>query len=564
MRVTELFMPTLREAPSDAEIESIRLMLRAGLIKKLASGLYSYLPAGLKVLRKIENLLRKEMDKYSAQEVQCSEIIPIEFLNETEKGNESGSEIFKIKDRNNREFYLGTEYDDIFVEVIKNEIKSYKNLPLKLYRIGNEFRDERRPRFGLIRSREFRTLNLYSFNKSDEELDKSLDIIHKFFIKFFETCGLEIMTARADLNVEDRPLSLNFMVESENGEHNYILCEACGYTANKDFAAVGNRENKSREEIRDIEKIATPDVRTIEELVSFLHTSSSKFAKTIIYKTGDRTAAVIVRGDREVNENKIKKHLNVNNIELADPDTVMKVTGAEVGFAGPVGIKADELLVDYEILNMNNLIVGANETGYHFINVNYGRDFEGRVGDFRNICEGDICPVCGASVKIKKGIKVGSISKYKTGYASESVARYKDESGGQKPVIVGCCSIGISRTISAVAERNHDEKGIIWPPDIAPYQVIVVPVAVKDEAQVKAAEEIYNKLIELGYDVLIDDRDERAGVKFNDADLIGIPVRITIGKKVKDGLVEVKLRKEQASRDVKIEDIYDEVMKIFR
>lgn len=562
MRVSNLFMPTLREVPSEAEIASHKLMLRAALMRKLASGVYNFLPLGLRVLRKIEEVVRQEMNKEGAQEILCSALLPSELWKESGRWEVFGPEMFKLKDRNEREFCLGPTHEEIFTDIIRNEIKSYKDMPLNLYQIQTKYRDERRPRFGVMRSREFIMKDAYSFDTSWEGLDESFNKMYRAYNKIFERCGLDFRAVEADTGAMGGTGSMEFMVKSDIGEAEVVFCTSCDYAANIEKAPTFEVEMPSSEELKNTEKIETPQARTIEELVKFFNTTPDKFAKTLIYKADDKVIAVMVRGDRDVNETKVINHVKCINFEMADADTVKNATEADVGFAGPIGIKVDELLVDYEVKNTKNMIVGANETGYHIINVNFERDFNGTVGDFRNITQDDKCPKCGGNITINRGIEVGHIFKLGTKYSEKMNATFVDEKGEQKPIIMGCYGIGINRTMAAIIEQNHDEKGIIWPMSIAPYKAIVVPVAMKDEEQVKTAEEIYNKLNDMGIEVLIDDRDERAGVKFNDADLIGIPIRITVGKKIKEGIVEFKLRNSSEVLDIKVEEVYNKVMEV--
>jgi prolyl-tRNA synthetase len=564
MKVSQLFMPTMREVPAEAEISSHQLMLRAGLMRKLASGVYNFLPLGLRVLRKVEAIVREEMNREGAQEILCSALLPSELWKESGRWEVFGPEMFKLKDRNEREFCLGPTHEEVFTDLIRNEIKSYKDLPLNLYQIQTKYRDERRPRFGVMRSREFIMKDAYSFDTTWEGLDESFNKMYRAYTRVFDRCGLNYSIVEADSGAMGGTGSMEFMVKSDIGEDEIVFCSECNYAANIEKAATKKVEVERKEEMKEVEKVSTPNVKTIDELVSFFKTSPDKFAKTLLFNADGKIVGVMVRGDREVNDTKVINHLKSVSFEMASEELVRKATGAEVGFAGPIGIKVDELLVDYEVVNIENMIVGANETGFHYTNVNYGRDFEGTVGDFRNIVEGDKCPVCNAPVTINRGIEVGHIFKLGTKYSDALHAVFIDENGQEKPIIMGCYGIGINRTVAAIIEQNHDEKGIIWPLSVAPFQVIVVPVVMKDEVQVKIAQEIYDKLNELGVEVLIDDRDERAGVKFNDADLIGIPVRITVGKKAKDGFVEFKLRNEQQARDVKIEDVYEEISKFFK
>lgn len=563
MQVTKLFMPTLREVPAEAEITSHKLMLRAGLMRKLASGVYNYLPLGLRALRKIEEIIREEMNRAGAQEILCSALLPSELWKESGRWDVFGPEMFKVIDRNEREFCLGPTHEEIFTDIIRNDIKSYKDLPLNIYQIQTKYRDERRPRFGVMRSREFTMKDAYSFDTNLEGLDKSFNSMHEAYCRIFNRCKLNYSPVEADSGAMGGTGSVEFMVKSDIGEAEVVFCPECGYAANIEKAPTNKIEASKGEAFKDTEKVLTPHARTIDELVGFFNTTKDKFAKTLIYQADDKVIAVMVRGDREVNETKVINHVKAIDLSLAESEVVKKATEAEVGFAGPIGIKVDELLVDYEVLNIENMIIGANETGYHIINVNYGRDFTGFVGDFRNIVEGDSCPKCGTPVTINRGIEVGHIFKLGTKYSAAFGANYIDENGEKNPIIMGCYGIGINRTMAAIIEQYHDDNGIIWPLSVAPYHVIIVPVNVKDEKVVKTSYEIYNKLNEMGVETLIDDRNERAGVKFNDADLIGIPMRITVGKKAKDGIVEFKLRNETEVKDIKIEDILNTVKAVF-
>ena len=564
MKVSNLFMPTMREVPKEAEIPSYELMLRAGLMRKMASGVFNYLPLGCRVLSKIEAIVREEMDRAGAQEILCSALIPSELWKESGRWEAFGPEMFKLRDRNEREFCLGPTHEEVFTDLIRNEIKSYKDLPLNLYQIQTKYRDEIRPRFGVMRSKEFVMKDAYSFDTTEEGLDVSFNKMYDAYCRIFDRLKLNYSAVEADSGAIGGTGSKEFMVKSDVGEDDVVFCNSCGYAANVEKAPVVINKCSKNEELKAPKKVKTPHAKTIEDLVGFFNTTSDKFAKTLIYKADDMVVAVMVRGDREVNEIKVKNLLNVIDLELADEKTVQEATSAIVGFAGPIGIKADRLLVDAEVLNMTNMIVGANETGYHYINVNYERDFKGTVGDFRNITENDVCPKCGGKIEVKRGIEVGHIFKLGTKYSKAMNANFVDEKGEEHPIIMGCYGIGINRTIAAIIEQNHDEKGIIWPLSSAPYQVIIVPVQIKDELQRKTAEKIYDKLTKMGVEVLIDDRDERAGVKFNDADLIGIPVRITVGKKIKDNIVEFKLRRDKDLKEIKVDEITENVINFFK
>ena len=563
MRMSRMLMPTLKEVPSDAEITSHQLMLRAGMIRKMASGIYNQLPMGIRVFRKVEDIIREEMNAKGAQEISCALLVPAELWQESGRWDVMGPEMFRLKDRNGRDYCLGPTHEETFTHIVRNEITSYKQLPLNLYQIETKFRDERRPRFGVMRSREFIMKDAYSFDKDQEGLDISYNKMREAYIKIFNRCELEAKPVEADSGAIGGSNSAEFMVKSEVGEDDVVFCTACDYAANIEKAP-STVEKAQSEELKDLVKTETPNIKTIEELVKFFNTTEKKFAKTLIFNGDDKIVAVMVRGDREVNEVKVTNALGgVVNLNMATPEEVFKATNAQVGFAGPIGIKVDTLLVDEEVANMYNFIVGANETGYHIENVNYGRDFEGLVGDYRNITEGESCPVCGGKVTISRGTEVGHIFKLGTKYSESMNATFIDENGKEKPFIMGCYGIGVTRTMASIIEQHNDENGIIWPLAVAPYHVNVIPVNIKDEEQMKIASKIYQELKEIGVDVILDDRNERAGVKFKDSDLMGIPMRVTVGKKISEGEVEFKLRTSDIE-NVKIEDVIVRVKEEFK
>jgi prolyl-tRNA synthetase len=568
MRVSQMFIPTLREVPAEAEIVSHQLMLRAGLMRKLASGVYSYLPLGYRTFRKVEQIIREEMDRAGAQELIMSALLPAEYYQASGRWEVFGPEMFRLKDRHGRDFCLGPTHEEIFTETVKNETRSYRSLPLTLYQIQTKYRDERRPRFGVMRSREFVMKDAYSFDRDEAGLDVSYNKMYEAYCRIFDRCGLEYMIVDADTGAMGGSGSQEFMVKSEIGEAVIAFCEACGYAANEEKAEcipdVGRYGKDSADEAglpMEMEKVATPDARTIEELMSFFNCSPKKFAKTLIYKADDKIVAAMVRGDREINETKLQNHLGCLELDMADAEVVTSVTGADVGFAGPVGLKV-ELVVDPEVAEIKNFVAGANETGFHFRNVNINRDFKAStVKDIRNIVEGDKCPKCGAGVKITRGIEVGHIFKLGTKYSKALNCVYLDENGKEQPMVMGCYGIGVNRTMAAIIEQNYDENGIIWPMPVAPYHVIIVPVNPTEEVQMKIAGDMYAKLQLAGVQVILDDRNERPGVKFKDADLIGIPVRITVGKKAGDGIVEYKLRKSKEVREITVDEAVVEVEK---
>lgn len=563
MKVSKLLMPTIREVPAEAEIVSHRLMLRAALIRKLAAGVYSYLPLGLRTLRNVEQVIREEMDKAGAQELLMSALLPAEAYMQTGRWDIFGSSMFRLKDRNDRDFCLGPTHEEIFTETVKNEVRSYKELPMTLYQIQTKYRDERRPRFGVMRSREFVMKDAYSFDLTQEGLDASYEAMYKAYCAIFDRLGLDYIVVDADSGAMGGSGSQEFMVKSEVGEDIIAYCDKCGYAANEEKAQCIPQEKEYPSEELAMEKMETPNVHTIEELTDFLKIPAYRFAKTLIYKVGDQYVAVMVRGDREVNPVKLQNLLGSSEeAELAEPFAVRDITKAEVGFAGPVGLSVP-VYVDHEVMQMKQMVVGANETGYHFINVEVGRDFTPeKVADLRTIESGDICPKCGGRMETVHGIEIGHIFKLGTKYSKALGLTFPDENGEEQPVIMGCYGIGVNRCIAAVIEQNNDENGIIWPMCIAPYKVEIVVVNVGDETQMNLAEKMYEMLQENGVDTLLDERSERPGVKFKDADLIGIPIRITVGKKASEGIVEFKERTADSYKELLFADAVAESLRL--
>ena len=543
MKMSNLLLPTLREVPSDAEITSHKLMLRAAMVRKLGSGIYSYLPLGLRVLQKVENIIREEMNNAGAQELLMPALLPAEAYQASGRWDVFGPSMFKLKDRYERDYCLGPTHEELFTQTVIDNVKSYKEYPMTLYQIQTKYRDEARPRFGIIRSREFVMKDAYSFDTTEAGLDESYKKMYDAYNRIFTRLGLDFTVVDADSGAMGGSGSQEFMVKSPVGEDGIAYCDSCGYAANYEKAACVPVEKPSTEGEFDMEKIHTPNVHTIEELVEFMGAEPYNFAKTIIYKADDKYVAAMVRGDREINEVKLKNLVGcIDDLELAEPFMVRQLTNAEVGFAGPVGLSIP-VYADKEVEMMKNFIVGANETDMHYKNVNIGKDFKPEmVADIRVIEEGDACPKCGKPVKTAQGIEVGHIFKLGTKYSDALGLTFQDEDGQSKVVTMGCYGIGVTRCISAAIEQNNDENGIIWPVSIAPFEAIVIPVNAKSEEQMKAAEEIYNELKSAGIDILLDDRGERPGVKFKDAELIGIPVRIVVGKRIGEGIVEYRER----------------------
>ena len=562
MKMSNMLVSTLREVPAEAEIDSHKLMLRAGMIRKMAAGIYNYMPIGLKVLKNIEEIVREEMNTAGAQEFLASAVLPAELWQESGRWDVYGDEMFRLKDRNNRDFCLGPTHEEVFTDIARNEIKSYKQLPVNLYQIQTKYRDERRPRFGIMRSREFIMKDAYSFDKDQAGLDVSYDKMHDAYVKIFNRCGIDAKCVEADSGAIGGANSAEFMVKSEVGEDDVVFCSACDYAANIEKAEA-TPEKAEVEELLEMEKVATPDSRGIYEVSEFLKVSPKKTVKLLMFNVDGKIVGVVVRGDREVNEVKVANAAQASgDIIMASNEEYTKATNCEPGFGGPVGIRVDLLLVDEEVANMYNMILGANETGYHLKNVNYGRDFEGVVGDFRKIESGEKCPKCGSEVTIARGTEVGHIFKLGTKYSAAMNATFIDENGKNIPFVMGCYGIGVTRTMASIIEQHHDENGIIWPLSVAPYHVSVIPVNIKDEAQMKIANKLYDELRKIGVDAILDDRNERPGVKFKDSELIGIPMRVTVGKKITDGEVEFKLR-DGEMEVIKIEDVLEKVKSQF-
>ncbi len=564
MKMSNMLLKTLRETPAEAETASHQLMLRAGMMRKLAAGIYSYLPMGLRSLHKVEQIIREEMDTAGAQELLMSALLPAEYYQESGRWDVFGPEMFRLKDRNARDFCLGPTHEEIFTQTVKGEVSSYRQLPLTLYQIQTKYRDERRPRFGVMRSREFMMKDAYSFDRDEAGLDVSYQNMYRAYCRIFDRLGLDYIVVDADSGAMGGSGSQEFMVKSDSGEAVVAYCPVCGYAAN-DEKAECVPEALPEETPKAMNKIHTPNAGTIEELVAFLGTDSKHFAKTLIYMAAGKPIAVMVRGDREVNETKLANLLGVNEqeLELAEAGVVTEVTGARVGFAGPVGLSVP-VYCDKEIPLMSNFVIGANESDYHYENVNPSDFTPAAVADLRTITEGDVCPRCGKTISTTRGVEVGHIFKLGTKYTDALDCTYLDENGKAQTMIMGCYGIGVNRTLAAVIEQYNDENGIIWPVSVAPYQVTVVPVNCNNAEQVALAEKIYETLLNQGIEVLLDDRDERPGVKFKDADLTGIPVRITVGKKAGEGIVEYKLRKEQEISEISAEEAVQQACDFIR
>ncbi len=561
MKLSNSFFYTLREDQREEESVSGNLLVKSGMFKKIGNGIYMKLPLGQKVVDKVKAIVRKHMNMAGAEELTMPLLLPIEFFEKSGRYDAFGPTIFQLSDRYNRPYALGPTHEEFFVLAAMMKAKSYKDFPYTLYQIGNKYRDEIRPRLGLIRTREFTMKDAYSFDINQEESDKSYQKQFESYHRICKEVGLNYVVVRADTGVMGGLLSEEFQAVTQVGEDILVLCDNCDYASNIEISSCIDEQEDSKEETKTIEKVHTPNAGTIEEVSSFLGQEPSQFVKTLIYKIDGKFYACLVPGNREVNEVKITKLLKAKEIQLAEPQEVIQITNANIGFAGPVGLTIP-IIMDNSIKHMKNFIVGANETDYHYKNVNL-QDFKADyIEDIKNVKEGDICPKCHGHLLFKKGIEVGNTFKLGTKYSESLGLHYLDENNELKPAVMGCYGIGIERIIAAVVEQNHDEKGIIWPMCIAPYKVCIVLINPKDEQQLKIANELYEKLNNLGIETILDDRNERPGVKFNDMDLIGIPVRITVGKRVVDNQLELKLRTSQEAKIVAIDDIEKELTQI--
>ncbi len=565
MRYLEMHLPTGREVPSDAEVVSNQLMIRAGMIRKLTSGIYSYLPLGYRVIRKVEQIIREEMNRAGAQEVHMPMVQPAELWQESGRWTYYGKELLRFRDRNDRDYCLGPTHEEVITDLIRNDIKTYRQLPRNLYQIQTKFRDEVRPRFGVMRCREFGMKDAYSFDADEAGAEKSYEKMFTAYKNIFRRCGLRFRPVEADSGSIGGSFSHEFMVMAESGEDAIVFCEKCNYAANLEKAEIARPQKSAGMENnwQPVESVETPCVRTIEEVSAFLNVPPQQIVKTLIFNADGKPVAVLIRGDHEVNEIKVKNVLGAAELELADDEMILKATGAPRGFAGAMGIKV-RVIADYSIMNLVNLVTGANKEDYHLRNVNIDRDFKVEsFADLRVVQPGDSCPRCGAAIQFVRGIEVGHVFKLGTKYSKAMRAVYLDRDGKEKTMIMGCYGIGVGRTVAACIEQNFDANGIIWPMPMAPYQVIVTPVNINEPDLMKTSEDIYKQLQSCGMEVILDDRDERAGVKFKDADLIGIPLRIVVGpKNLKDGQVELKVRKTGESKLYKTGDVVREVQSI--
>lgn len=545
MRVSKMFAPTLREVPAEAEVVSHQLMLRAGFLRKSAGGMYNYLPLAWRVLKKIENIVREEMDASGAQELLMPIVQPAEIWQESGRWGVYGEEMFRLKDRHNREFCLGPTHEEMVTSLIRGDVRSYRQLPMNVYQIQNKFRDERRPRFGLMRGREFIMKDAYSFDRDEAGLDVSYKLMYDAYTRIFTRCGLTFRPVEADSGAIGGSGSHEFMVIADSGEAEIVYCKECDYAANVEKAEMHVIE-APEEEAKAVEEVKTPDCKTIADVCAYLNLPVDKSVKAVAFNSEKGLILCFVRGDHEVNEIKVINTVGVNEVEMAE-ESLLAAAGTVGGYMGPVGIDPEKtiVVVDSTVMKMHNICCGANKEGYHLLNVNPGRDFTPTyVADIRLIQEGDPCPHCGGKVSKARGIEVGQVFKLFTKYSEAMHATFLDENGKEKPMVMGCYGVGVSRTMAAAIEQNNDKDGMIWPVAIAPYEVLVVPVNTKDEASTQKAEAIYEELKKAGVEAVIDDRNERPGVKFKDADLIGYPLRVVVGPKtLAEGKLEVKVRR---------------------
>ena len=542
-RYSQFFIPTLKEIPAEAELISHQLMLRAGMIRKLAAGIYNYLPFGLIAIKKVGGIVREEMDRAGAIEVLLPGVQPGDLWMESGRWDYYGPELLRFRDRHNRESCLGPTHEEVITDLVRREIHSYKQLPIILYQIQTKFRDEIRPRFGVMRAREFTMKDAYSFDIDEEAANRSYELIYAAYRAIFRRCGLKFRAVEADTGAIGGSFSHEFMVLADTGEDDIVSCQSCPYASNLEKAEVRADDSKATETEKELQVVDTPGIKTVDEVTRFLSVDPEKLVKTLIYQTEGGPVAALVRGDHELNETKLKDVLKVQELIMADPETVFEVTGAPLGFAGAIGLKIRKV-ADLAIKEMKNMVMGANEEDKHILNVNEGRDFQvDEHADLRMITPSDLCPRCGGELRFSKGIEVGHIFKLGTKYSEALKATFLDGNGREAPIVMGCYGIGIGRVVAAAIEQSHDENGIIFPISISPFEVTILPLELHEARVGKVAEELYQHLSDLGMAVFLDDRDERPGFKLKDADLLGIPVRVVMSPRtLKQDSIEIKLR----------------------
>ena len=574
MRRSNFFLPTLKETPSEAEIISHKLMLRAGLIRRLSSGIYSYLPLGWKALFKVINIVREEMNNAGGLELLMPAITPKDLWDESGRWELYGEDMFRLSDRRKKPFSLAPTHEEIITDLVRSNVKSYKELPLLLYQIQTKFRDEARPRFGLMRCREFLMKDAYSFHRDEKDLEKTYKKVYNAYIKIFKRCGLNCEIVEADPGLIGGGLSHEFEILAQSGEDTLVICQKCGYRANADKTVTSYQlpvtskkepSNSATQQLSNLKEVQTPGMKTVDEVSEFLKVKPSQLVKTLIYFADGQPTAVLIPGDREVNEAKLMSKLGVSKIMLATPEQIEEITEAPVGFSGPINLKI-KIIADHSVNEMSNFVTGANKKDIHFMNVNAGRDFKIESFDDVKIAkDGDPCPKCNCALEVKTGIELGHTFNLGTRYSKSMKATFLDEDGKEKNFIMGCYGIGVSRMLTAVIEQSHDENGIIWPMSIAPFHVTILPLNMNNEEQKTLAEKIYADMIKEGIEVLFDDRNEPAGAKFKDADLLGIPVKVVLGdKSLKEGKVEIQLRTNQEKNKVDRSEVINEVKKLIK
>ena len=565
MKISSLFFQTKKEVPKEAQIISHQLMFRAGMIQQLASGVYNYLPLALRSLRKLENIIREELDKRGCQEVLMPVVQPAELWQESGRWDYYGPELLRFKDRKGADFCLGPTHEEVVTDMVRKNLKSYRQLPWNLYQVQGKFRDEIRPRFGLMRGREFIMKDGYSFDVDEKAAKQSYDLMYEAYNAIFSRCGLSFRAVDAATGAIGGDMSHEFQVLADSGEDLILACDACDYAANEEKAKTQTKELRCDSALfHTMEEISTPNQKAVEDVAAFLKTPVERFIKSMIFMAGDEPVMVLVRGDREVNESKIQAYLNVDEIALADDKTVEEITGAPTGFAGPVNLKKEiRILSDWSITGIVDMVCGANNRDAHLINVNIGRDFELKeLGDFIVIKAGEKCPNCDGILHEHRGIEVGQVFYLGTKYSERMNCTFINEEGKSAPAVMGCYGIGVGRTLQAAIEQNHDDYGIIWPMAIAPFEVVVMPLQMNKEIVVETGDKLYKELLEAGFDTALDDRNERAGFKFNDSDLVGYPVQVILGgRSVEKGVAEVKIRKTGEKLEVPLDEVVSWVKK---
>ncbi|GAX59690.1 prolyl-tRNA synthase [Candidatus Scalindua japonica] len=560
MKWTETFIPTIKEDPSDAEVASHKLMIRSGMIRKLSAGVYSYLPLGTKILNKVIAIIKEEMDNSGAIELSLPALQPLTLLELSGRIGAFGDDLLSMKDRHNKDMALSPTHEEVITDLVKNEVSSYKQLPLILYQIQTKFRDEARPRFGVLRSKEFLMKDAYSFDIDFERLNDSYQKMYDTYFRIFERCKLEFLAVEADTGAMGGDVSHEFMVPNENGEDVIVKCMGCDYSANLEKAEPSPILASDNVLSDDPKEVSTPNMTTIAEVSDFLGIEPDKMVKTLVYTFDGKDVAILIRGDHDVNETKLSKVLSSDELALASEETVTNLTNAPVGFAGPIGLKT-LIIADQAVSVMKNCVVGGNKIDTHIMNANPERDFNiDRTVDIRFVTENDKCPKCNKALNVSNGIELGHVFKLGTRYSDSLGAKFLDRNGKERPIIMGSYGIGVNRILAATIEKSHDSNGIIWPLPLAPYEVLIVPINFKDKIITDTATKVYNELCNAGIDTLLDDRDQRPGFKFKDADLIGIPIRITAGKRLKEtGELEVKLRSKDEVLYTKPENLLAEI-----